>query len=148
MPLLALDAYLMMQVLIIKGSNFGMDSTVISRVSYGPTGIEFIALSCTLLVPHEQLSCITPPGIGIGLGFSIVVDKLVSEAPTTKFNTPSNVTVADVLPGYSTRVSICSVLVVTLGCACYRRVPKFSPYGSVCCACAQRPVLPRACHSG
>ncbi len=30
----------------------------------------------------------------------------------------------------------------------YRRVPKCSPYGSVCCACAQRPGLPRACHSG
>ncbi len=29
----------------------------------------------------------------------------------------------------------------------YRRVPKFSPYGSVCCACAQRPGLPCACHS-
>jgi hypothetical protein len=25
----------------------------------------------------------------------------------------------------------------------YCRVPKFSPYGSVCCACAQRPGLPR-----
>ncbi len=24
----------------------------------------------------------------------------------------------------------------------YHRVPKFSPYGSVCCACAQRPGLP------
>ncbi len=31
---------------------------------------------------------------------------------------------------------------------CYRGVPKFSPYGSVCCACAQRPGLPRACYSG
>ncbi len=30
----------------------------------------------------------------------------------------------------------------------YHRVPKFSPYGSVCCACAQRPGWPRACHSG
>jgi hypothetical protein len=26
----------------------------------------------------------------------------------------------------------------------YRQVPKCSPYGSVCCACAQRPGLPRA----
>jgi hypothetical protein len=25
----------------------------------------------------------------------------------------------------------------------YRGIPKFSPYGSVCCACAQRPGLPR-----
>jgi hypothetical protein len=25
----------------------------------------------------------------------------------------------------------------------YYRVPKFSPYDSVCCACAQRPGLPR-----
>ena len=31
---------------------------------------------------------------------------------------------------------------------CYRRVPKFWTHGSVCCACAQRPGLPRACHSG
>ncbi len=30
----------------------------------------------------------------------------------------------------------------------YRQVPKFWTYGSVCCACAQRPGLPRACHSG
>ncbi len=28
----------------------------------------------------------------------------------------------------------------------YRRVPKFWTYGSVCCACARRPGLPRACH--
>ena len=27
-----------------------------------------------------------------------------------------------------------------------RRVSKFSPYGSVCYSCAQRPGLPRACH--
>ena len=27
-------------------------------------------------------------------------------------------------------------------------VPKLWTYGSVCCACAQRPGLPRACHSG
>ena len=25
-----------------------------------------------------------------------------------------------------------------------RRMPKFSPYGSVCCACAQKPGFPRA----
>ena len=30
----------------------------------------------------------------------------------------------------------------------YHWVPKFSPYGSVCCACAQVPGLPRVCHSG
>jgi hypothetical protein len=30
----------------------------------------------------------------------------------------------------------------------YHRLPKFWTYGSVCCACAQRPGLPRACHSG
>ncbi len=30
----------------------------------------------------------------------------------------------------------------------YRRAPKFWTHGSVCCACAQRPGLPRACHSG
>ena len=30
----------------------------------------------------------------------------------------------------------------------YRGVLKFSPQGSVRCACAQRPGLPRACHSG
>ncbi len=29
-------------------------------------------------------------------------------------------------------------------CGWYRRVPKCSPHGSVCCACAQRPGLPRA----
>ncbi len=33
-------------------------------------------------------------------------------------------------------------------CKRYHRVPMLSPYGSVCCACAQRPGLPRACHSG
>ena len=30
---------------------------------------------------------------------------------------------------------------------CYRRVPKFWTYGSVCCACAQRPGLPRQAFS-
>jgi hypothetical protein len=30
----------------------------------------------------------------------------------------------------------------------HRRVPKFWTYDSVCCACAQRPGLPRACDSG
>ena len=30
----------------------------------------------------------------------------------------------------------------------YCRVPKFSPNGPVCCACASRLGLPRTCHSG
>ncbi len=30
----------------------------------------------------------------------------------------------------------------------YTRVPKFWTHGSVCCACAQRPGMPRGCHSG
>ena len=34
--------------------------------------------------------------------------------------------------------------VVVEWCSFYRWVPKFSPYGSVCYACAQRPGLPRA----
>ena len=40
-------------------------------------------------------------------------------------------------------LQVCVMLDLT-----YRRVPKFSPYGSVRCACAQRPGVPRACHSG
>jgi hypothetical protein len=36
-------------------------------------------------------------------------------------------------------------VILTQQCAFeYRRVPKFWTYGSVCCACAQRPGLPRA----
>ncbi len=42
-----------------------------------------------------------------------------------------------------------NILAVQVRCThSYRWAPKFLSYGSVCCACAQRPGLPRACHSG
>jgi hypothetical protein len=43
----------------------------------------------------------------------------------------------------------CQAIAAYMDCSVwYRGVPKFSTYGSVCCACAQRLGLLRACHSG
>ena len=94
------------QWLTITGSNFGADSSVVMRVSYGPTGTEFVARNCTIVVPHTTLECLTPPGVGIGLGFSVVVDKQESSAPRTSYNPPSNISISNLLAGYSTRVRL------------------------------------------
>jgi hypothetical protein len=96
---------MLLQWLMINGSNFGNDITVISRVSYGPTGAEFLMVDCTMLTPHTSLNCTTSPGVGIGLGFSMVVDKQESLAPTTTYRPPVIVSVPDIrTQGYSTRV--------------------------------------------
>ncbi len=91
--------------LMVNGSNFGDDISVVTRVSYGPTGVEFNLTGCTMLTPHSSMNCTTSRGVGINLGFSIVVDELVSLAPKTTYNPPRITSIPNLLAGYSTRVS-------------------------------------------
>jgi hypothetical protein len=90
----------------INGSNFGTDVTVISRVSYGPTGVEFNATNCSIVMPHTSLMCLTAEGVGAGLGFSIVVDRQESSTPKSTYNAPAIASIPDLQPSYTTRVRL------------------------------------------
>ena len=92
------------QQLIVVGNNFGTDLSVITRVSYGPSGVEFDARDCVIAEPHTRLHCLTSEGVGAGLGFSVVVDGQASSVPRTTYLPPSNVSIVGLqTTGYSTR---------------------------------------------
>ena len=67
------------QVITLTGENFGDDPAYLERVSYGPTGSEYLihdsndpTNQCPT-VDHEELICTTAEGIGQGHTFSVVV---------------------------------------------------------------------------
>ncbi len=105
---------------MLNGSNFGDDINVVSQVTYGPTGVEYQLTGCYLLSNHTSLNCTTSPGVGINLGFSIIVDELVSLAPKTTYNRPTITSIPNLLVGYSTRVcdTDSHVLSVPFVCRC------------------------------
>jgi hypothetical protein len=55
---------------------------------YGPNGTELIADNCTIIKPHEQLQCLTAPGAGAHLKWTVVIDGLQSVSPTTSYAPP------------------------------------------------------------
>ena len=80
-----------------------------------------------------------------GGSFSKRTDTASSRRPNAGPNTPGShysdaAVPRDTLVKHVRVCDICWLL--------YRGVSKFWAYGSVWCACAQRPGLPRACHSG
>lgn len=89
--------------LIVRGSNFGIDDRVIERVSYGPTGVEFVTTNCTVTEGHVTLLCRTAVGVGTGLSFSVVVDGQESAAPQTRYATPDIARLVGQIDGASTR---------------------------------------------
>ena len=87
-------------------------------------------------------------------------DKLTRLRPTHGLSNPRNAAYhipwrCNTAQNNSSIHHICNIIAMRMSCVNDQRVtcvttgyPKFSPYGSVCCACTQRSGLPRACHSG
>lgn len=72
----------------ITGLNFGPLGTAVDTVTYGPTGSEFTAGGCTLVVAHTLISCATVPGAGAGLSWYVTITGQRSVSPTTAYLAP------------------------------------------------------------
>lgn len=58
-------------------------------VKYGPTGTEYAAQNCSVVVDHTTLRCLTVEGVGTPLRWVVDVDGLTSRTPTTSYARPS-----------------------------------------------------------
>jgi hypothetical protein len=77
------------QVVRISGDNFGAAALGnVLTVTYGVNGTDLEAADCFISVDHEEVTCLTVPGAGSDLKWTLVVDGLVSAAPTTAYGVP------------------------------------------------------------
>lgn len=60
------------ELVVLRGGNFGPSSVPIERISYGPSGREFVV---TTVLSHNDsvISCLTAPGVGENLTWKVVV---------------------------------------------------------------------------
>jgi len=91
--------------LTLHGANLGVSTLTLDRVSWGPTGSEFVAQNCIVVAPHASVRCITAEGVGRGLRIDVVVDQVESAAPRTKYRAPSISSISSPIRpnGFSTR---------------------------------------------
>jgi hypothetical protein len=102
----------------VQGLNFGTDMALVNvsyvsfmkqpRTSDGvvpgsPPGTAVYRPTCSLAVAHRSLLCELPPGAGMSLEWTIIVDGQYNVAPTTSFAAPQVATVS--LRGGATRAS-------------------------------------------
>lgn len=77
---------------VVHGSNFGPpgNASFLDRVTYGPSGYEYVARDC-VVVSYEEVNCTTAPGIGSGHRWSVEVGGQLSgaSAVTTSFAAPA-----------------------------------------------------------
>lgn len=74
----------------IIGANFGIWTERIEAVAYsGPGSPHVFNAVCTIVKPHEELSCITEPGAGAGLKWVVSVDGQTSTTPVTAYTPPT-----------------------------------------------------------
>jgi len=76
------------QLVQIDGRNFGPDGVIPDKVTYGPTGYEFVASNCVLDLPHDRLNCTTVVGASRNLIWKIIIDGQESVSPTTAYGQP------------------------------------------------------------
>lgn len=62
----------------LRGAQFsnGLPPNIAPIVHYGPAGnvSKYTAVNCVMIIMHQVLSCVTAPGVGMGLEWQIVVD--------------------------------------------------------------------------
>lgn len=86
------------QVIIVEGSQFGtVDANAVNGVTYGPSGVEYVARECNVTKDHAEITCITSPGVGSALRWVVNIDGQLSQTPTTSY-APPNITGVVVLP--------------------------------------------------
>ena len=60
-------------LLTISGSGFGVESSRITALTYGPTGAEYTATNCAITVPNHEMSCRSAPGVGRDLPARVLI---------------------------------------------------------------------------
>jgi hypothetical protein len=78
---------------ILRGLNFGtvaQGPRTLGPVSYAPVGLplHFPAQQCRVTVDHVEIQCVTGPGVGARLLWTVTVDSLGSSYPLTTFRPP------------------------------------------------------------
>ena len=78
------------EYVVIVGNDFGNeDQDAIDMVTYGPTGVEYVATDgCTISLNHTQIMCYTVPGTGEGHVWTVTIATQVSTSPTTEYQIP------------------------------------------------------------
>ena len=95
---------------MIKGGNFGpISHNAMDNVTYGPTGKEFVASSCSITTDHQVIECNTAVGGGFKLKWVVNVDGQASTQPTTYYALP--VVTKLVPPAYTRSVGNDTVLI-------------------------------------
>jgi len=76
---------------VIVGLHFGASTATLDSVRYGVNDnkeFESSVATCTMVVPHKQLECITAPGAGADMSWIVTVDGQRSEVPSTGYGRP------------------------------------------------------------
>jgi hypothetical protein len=56
------------QTILVRGSQFGtVLANRVDSVTYGPSGVEYVARSCNVTKDHEEITCVTAAGVGSSL---------------------------------------------------------------------------------
>jgi hypothetical protein len=75
------------QKIFIRGGDFGpTHPSFLGDVRYGPTGLEYFAENCSITEHSTWIQCITTPGIGESLYFTVNVLGQQSEISTAKLS--------------------------------------------------------------
>ena len=82
----------------IKGKNMGPVDAEVSIVAFGTTPDldRFEAAGCYVTIAHEEVLCITPPGAGKDISWTIIIDGIESQYDLTAYAPPqvTGVTIA------------------------------------------------------
>jgi hypothetical protein len=68
--------------------------TALGRVKYGPTGGEYTAIDCKVILDYERILCILAPGVGDSLIWDVLVGWQTSVTPLTSYGIP---TITDII---------------------------------------------------
>lgn len=78
------------ELVTLHGTQFGtIAHNAVTRVTYGPTGIEYTAQACNVTKSHSQITCLTTSGVGGQLLWIVEVGHQASETPTTSYGKPT-----------------------------------------------------------
>lgn len=77
------------QEIVIIGTDFAtVANSKLESVFYGPSGTEYEALNCSVVIDHQQIRCTTIEGVGENIRWVVTVAGQKSETPTTEYRPP------------------------------------------------------------
>ncbi len=92
------------EAIAIVGRDFGPTRATLTSVAYtsaSQEGVTFVVdvEACVMSVPHEEVTCATVPGAGVGMQWLLVVGGQVSTNPSTAYAPPEVHGVVAAVPG-------------------------------------------------